>query len=304
MINEEIEKLNWNKEPRGLYQPIGYTLQAGGKRLRPTLALLACSMFDGKEKDVLPVALALEVFHNFTLLHDDLMDHSHLRRGRETVWCKWNEATAVLSGDQMLIEAYKLLSRVKSQFLGETLRQFNKMATEICEGQQYDMDFETNSNVRLEDYIEMIRLKTSVLLATALRLGAYIGGADEEQQQALYDFGIHVGLAFQIQDDILDVYGTEETLGKPIGGDIREGKKTYLYLMALAAATDAEKEVLNSRDVAAVTALYDRMGVRKACEDVMAGHTRLALALLGQLPKGEAADQLAALAEKLLKRNN
>lgn len=170
-INEEIKKLNWSKEPKGLYEPIAYTLASGGKRLRPTLALLGCELFGGKAKDALPAALALEIYHNHTLLHDDVMDHSDTRRGRETVWKRWNENTAILSGDQMLIEAFKILGKTPSAKLPEVLRLFAKMATEICEGQQYDMDFENRDNVRIEDYLEMIRLKTSVLLATALQIG-------------------------------------------------------------------------------------------------------------------------------------
>lgn len=173
-INKAIESLDWSREPRGLYEPIGYTLSAGGKRVRPQLVLTACRMFGGEETEALPAALALEVFHNFTLLHDDVMDHAPVRRGRETVHIRWNENTAILSGDQMLIEAYKLVAKVPSDKLQSTLRWFNEMATEICEGQQLDVDFEEREDVQLEEYIEMIRLKTSVLLANALRTGAYL----------------------------------------------------------------------------------------------------------------------------------
>ena len=233
-INAEIEKLDWSREPKGLYEPIGYTLAAGGKRVRPQLALLATKLFGGKEEDVLPAALALEVFHNFTLLHDDVMDKAVVRRGRPTVHVKWNENTAILSGDQMMIEAYKLLSQVPEKKLAKTLRLFNQMATEICEGQQYDVDFESRDDVTIPEYMEMIRLKTSVLLATALRIGAYIAYANDEQQKKIYEYGIHVGLAFQIQDDMLDCYGDEATFGKAIGGDIAENKKTYLWLTAAA----------------------------------------------------------------------
>ena len=184
-INHEIAKLNWEREPKGLYTPIAYTLAAGGKRVRPQLAMIGSQIFGGKDEDVLPAALALEVFHNFTLLHDDVMDHADVRRGRPTVHVQWNENTAILSGDQMMIEAYKLLTEVPEEKLSKVLRLFNKMATEICEGQQYDVDFENLEHVTIEAYLKMIRLKTSVLLATALQIGAYIAGATEEEQKAL-----------------------------------------------------------------------------------------------------------------------
>ena len=193
---------------------------AGGKRVRPQLAMIASKLFGGKEEEVLPAALALEVFHNFTLVHDDLMDRAKVRRARPTVHVQWNENTAILAGDQMMIEAYKLITEVPEDKLPKVLRLFNKMATEICEGQQYDVDFENKEDVSIEDYLKMIRLKTSVLLATALQIGAYIAGAEEQQQEALYQFGINVGLAFQIQDDILDVWGEPDTFGKAVGGDI------------------------------------------------------------------------------------
>ena len=216
-INNEIAKLDWKREPYGLYEPIKYTLAAGGKRVRPQLAMIASQMFGGKEEEVLPVALALEVFHNFTLLHDDVMDKAQVRRGRATVHVKWNENTAILSGDQMIIEAYKLLAEVPADKLAKVLKMFNQMGTEICEGQQYDVDFESQEEVSIEEYLKMIRLKTAVLLANALKMGAYIAGAKDEQQEMLYEFGIHIGLAFQIQDDILDVWGNPETFGKAVG---------------------------------------------------------------------------------------
>ena len=184
-INEEILNLDWKREPYGLYEPIEYTLAAGGKRVRPQLAMIASQIFGGQDEKVLPAALALEVFHNFTLLHDDVMDKADVRRGRPTVHVKWNENTAILSGDQMMIEAYKLLSQLSATYLPTALQLFNKMATEICEGQQYDVDFEAKDDVAIEEYLLMIRLKTAVLLATALKMGAYIAGAEEEAQDAL-----------------------------------------------------------------------------------------------------------------------
>ena len=207
-IEHEIGKLDWSREPKGLYEPIGYALSAGGKRIRPRLALLGALAVGGAEEKVLPAALALEVFHNFTLLHDDVMDKAEVRRGRPTVHIKWNENTAILSGDQMLIEAYKLLGNVPENKLAGVLRLFNKMATEVCEGQQLDVDYEQQEHVTIADYMKMIRLKTSVLLATALQIGAYIADGTEAEQQALYEYGINLGLAFQIQDDYLDCLAT------------------------------------------------------------------------------------------------
>ncbi len=304
-LNAEIGKLDWCREPRGLYEPIGYTLAAGGKRVRPQLALLACNLFGGKESDVLPAALALEVFHNFTLLHDDVMDKALVRRGRETVHVRWNENTAILSGDQMLIEAYKLLSQVPEARLGKTLRLFNKMATEICEGQQYDVDFEGREDVTIAEYMEMIRLKTSVLLATALQIGAYIAGANEVEQEQIYNYGIHLGLAFQIQDDLLDCYGDEATFGKAIGGDIAENKKTFLWLSA--AAEGAKGELAHraeSREARfeRVIGIYDRLGVRAAAQKEIEQQTSAALECLECLPQNEYTDQLRAMARRLAER--
>lgn len=311
-INHAIESLDWGKEPEGLYAPIAYALASGGKQIRPTLALIASEMFGGKEEEVLPAALALEVFHNFTLLHDDVMDRASVRRGRPTVHVQWDDNTAILSGDQMLIEAYKLIAKVPSDKVQRTLEMFNEMATGICEGQQYDVDFERRDDVRIEEYMKMIELKTSVLLANALRTGGYIAGANEAQQEALYQYGLHIGLAFQIQDDILDVYGDPKTFGKAIGGDICCNKKTFLLLTALHTADATSQAELNEwlrisdrneEKIAAVTAIYDRLGVRKAGEQAMEEHTSFALQQLNQLPQNKATDRLRALAEKLATRN-
>lgn len=315
-INNEIANLDWKREPYGLYEPIEYTLAAGGKRVRPQLAMIASRMFDGKDEAVMPAALALEVFHNFTLLHDDVMDKADMRRGRPTVHVKWNENTAILSGDQMLIEAYKLLSGVPADKLPKVLQLFNQMATEICEGQQYDVDFESQEQVALDDYLLMIRLKTSVLLANALQIGAYIAGADEQAQDALYQFGIAVGLAFQIQDDILDVWGDPQTFGKAVGGDISCNKKTFVYLTALQLATTLNhstqtlnhwySQVLedNTEKIAAVKAIFEQLGVREACEAVVAQYTQSALEILDTLPQNTATEQLRQLANKLHTRKD
>ncbi len=310
-IEKAIAALDWKREPYGLYEPIEYTLASGGKRLRPRLVLLAAEMFGGKEEKVLPAALAIEVFHNFTLLHDDVMDKADIRRGRPTVHVRWNDNTAILSGDQMVIEAYTLLSRVPADRLSETLRLFNKMATEICEGQQYDMEFEGREQVSIEEYMQMIRLKTSVLLATALQIGAYVAGANAAQQKALYEYGINIGLAFQIQDDILDVYGDPRTFGKAIGGDICCNKKTYMLLTALQRADDETRAELeqwlqtqdkSDEKIQAVTDIYTRTGAREVCETVMQLHTHEALSQLNALPQNDATEQLRKLAEKLVMR--
>lgn len=304
-INAEIGKLDWSREPQGLYEPIGYTLAAGGKRVRPQLALLATKLFGGNEEDVLPAALALEVFHNFTLLHDDVMDKAQVRRGRPTVHVKWNANTAILSGDQMMIEAYKLLSQVPENKLATTLRLFNQMATEICEGQQYDVDFESREDVTIPEYMEMIRLKTSVLLATALRIGAYIAGATDEQQEQIYNYGIHLGLAFQIQDDMLDCYGDQATFGKAIGGDIAENKKTYLWLTAAQkGAIDelAMREESMTQRFERILAIYDRLGVKAAAQEAIRLQTNQAINCLDALPQNQYTDQLRAMAHKLEER--
>ena len=314
-INNEILKLDWKREPYGLYEPIEYTLAAGGKRVRPQLAMIASQLFGGKDEEVLPAALALEVFHNFTLLHDDVMDKADVRRGRPTVHVKWNENTAILSGDQMLIEAYKLLSGVPADKLPKVLQLFNMMATEICEGQQYDVDFESQEHVTIEEYLKMIRLKTSVLLANALQTGAYIAGADEQAQEALYQFGINIGLAFQIQDDILDVWGDPKTFGKAVGGDISCNKKTFVYLEATRRLGDEAKgnelqqwysQVLedNTEKIAAVKEIFEQLDVRAACEKVVEDYTQKALALLDQLPQNTATEQLRQLANKLTTRKD
>ncbi len=231
-IEQALQDRNFKKlEPKGLYEPIAYTLALGGKRLRPLLCCLATRLFTEDWKKALPIAVALEVFHNFTLLHDDLMDHSPIRRGQETVYLKWSENTAILSGDVMSIEAYKSLEGVEDpQVLLKVFPIFNQMAIDICRGQEYDMSFEERDNVSVAEYVEMIRLKTAVLLGASLRMGAIVGGANSDTALALDEVGKKLGLAFQIQDDFLDVYGDEKTFGKPIGGDIMNAKKTLLLL--------------------------------------------------------------------------
>ena len=310
-IQNAIAQLDWKREPYGLYEPIEYILNLGGKRLRPMLAVLASQIFNGNKEDVIPAALALEVFHNFTLLHDDVMDKADMRRGHPTVHTKWNENTAILSGDQMMIEAYKQLAQLPDTKLPQVLRWFNEMATAICEGQQYDIDFESSTTVAISDYLMMIEKKTALLLAYSLRIGAYIAGASEQEQEALFQYGRHIGIAFQIQDDVLDVYGDPSNFGKAIGGDICCNKKTFLLLTALDIADAESKASLlqwlitsnkNAEKIQAVTALYTQLGVREMGEAVMENHTAEALAQLELLPQNEYTNQLRVLAEKLATR--
>ncbi len=244
IINDEIERLDLPKNPGLLYEPILYTLSLGGKRIRPVLTLLAYQLYSDNFSEVLPAALAIEVFHNFTLIHDDIMDNSDLRRGKPTVHKKWNNNVAILSGDAMNILAYKLLSRLNPSKLPLIIEIFNNTALKVCEGQQYDMDFETTDNISEQEYIKMIELKTAVLLAASLKIGALVGGANEKEANTLYQFGIDLGLAFQLQDDWLDTFGNEQIFGKKIGNDIVYNKKTYLLIKALQLANSDQKNKL------------------------------------------------------------
>lgn len=291
LVESEIGRLPLeNTEPRGLYAPIRYILEDGGKRIRPLLCLMGADLYSGDPETALPAAVAVEVFHNFTLLHDDIMDKAELRRGRPTVHLKWSESGAILSGDAMVIFAYQTLCEGAARFgarkLPELLAVFNRAAMEVCQGQQYDMDFETSDrDVSRDEYIGMIRLKTSVLLAAALEMGAVVGGADAAQRRALYEFGVNLGLAFQIQDDLLDTYGDAETFGKTIGGDIAVGKKTFLHITAIERATDAQRAaILAPGDIAEklprVRGIYDALGVREAAEEAIEGYFARALAAL------------------------
>lgn len=310
-IQNAIAQLDWQREPYGLYEPIEYILNLGGKRLRPMLAVLASQIFNGNKQDIIPAALALEVFHNFTLIHDDLMDKADVRRGQPSVHSKWDENTAILSGDQMLIESYKLLSKLPDNQLPQVLRWFNEMATSVCEGQQYDIEFEQKQQVSIDEYINMISKKTAALLAHTLRISAYIACASDEEQEALYQYGLHLGIAFQIQDDILDVFGDASSFGKAIGGDICCNKKTFLLLNAIEIA-DAETKaellqwlMVNNRDsekITAITNIFTRLGIKEIGEATMERHTALALAELEKLPQNDATDRLRELAEKLATR--
>lgn len=239
-INEKVVV----KSPKNLYEPIQYILNLGGKRIRPVLVLLIADIFGDNFKKALPAALAVEVFHNFTLMHDDIMDSASLRRGKETVHSKWNVNTGILSGDAMLIQAYQHIEEYPDLVYRDIMKLFNKTALEVCEGQQYDIDFEKQQEVSIENYLEMIRLKTAVLLAASLEIGAIIGNASMDDRKCMYQFGLYLGIAFQIQDDYLDTFGDEASFGKKIGGDILEHKKTFLYTSAIQNSSEAEKNHL------------------------------------------------------------
>ena len=275
-VNAYIASLPYERKPKSLYDPIEYVLAAGGKRIRPSFVLMAYNLFHDDVDRILPVATALETYHNYTLLHDDLMDKADMRRGRPTVHKKWDDNTAILSGDTMLVLAYEHLAKCDTKYLKSALDLFTETALEVSEGQQFDMEFETRNDVAEEEYIEMIRLKTSVLLACALKMGAVVAGASDADANALYAFGEKVGLAFQLQDDLLDVYGDPKVFGKAIGGDITSNKKTFMLINAFNradAGTRAELERWTTatefnpaEKIAAVTEIYNRLGIDKLAE--------------------------------------
>ena len=291
-----MANIDFDKQPKELYEPISYTLLQSGKRLRPMLCLLANELFDGDEQEALWPALALETFHNFTLIHDDIMDKAPLRRGKETVYQKWNADIAILSGDAMLAQAFQYA--LKPNCGAELARQLGKVAIEICEGQQMDLNFETLGNVTIPEYLEMIRLKTAVLLATALQMGATVAGAPADDIQRLYDFGINMGMSFQLQDDILDLYSDVAVFGKRHGGDIADNKKTYLYLKALELASAKDRQRLEylftlrvdhdeEEKIEEVQAIYDRLHVKEAVEAVMLDYDRRAFEALAAVSQPE-----------------
>ena len=243
-VEQVINLFISNLSSQELYQPISYILELGGKRLRPALALLSNAFFGGKTEDIISPALAIEVFHNFSLMHDDIMDNAPIRRGQETVHEKWNTNSAILSGDAMLVQAYQLVLKTKDKHIKALNELFSQTAIEVCEGQQFDMDFETRDDVSIEEYIEMIKLKTSVLIACALKMGAITAGASDKNANLIYDYGLNMGIAFQLRDDYLDAFGQTEKVGKQKGGDILANKKTYLALKALSKAKETEKTQL------------------------------------------------------------
>lgn len=277
IVNAHIDNLPYDRKPASLYAPVKYVLSAGGKRIRPCLVLMAYNLFSDDVKEALPIAAALETYHNFTLLHDDLMDNADVRHGRPTVHRKWNANTAILSGDTMLCLAYEHLSHCAAHKFLPLQKLFTETALQISEGQQYDMEFETRTDVTEDEYIEMIRLKTSVLLACALKCGAIAADASCDDADLLYRFGEKIGLAFQLQDDLLDVYGNPEIFGKAIGGDIVSNKKTYMLINAQRLATGDDEAELNhwltaesfnhDEKIIAVTEIYNRLGIRQMAQE-------------------------------------
>ena len=313
MVNEFLDHLSYDRKPESLYEPIKYVLSMGGKRIRPTLMLLAYNLYKENPEDILMNACALETYHNYTLLHDDLMDNADMRRGHLTVHKKWNDNTAILSGDSMLVLAFQRMMQCDTKHLKDILDLFTVTALEIGEGQQYDMEFETRNDVKEEEYIEMIRLKTSVLLACALKIGAILADASAEDADNLYKFGEQIGLAFQLQDDYLDVYGDSKVFGKEIGGDIISNKKTYMLINAFNKANDAQREELtrwvSARDfdrnekVDAVTRLYNEIGIDQLAQDKIAYYFAQSKKFLDavNVPE-EKKEELRKYAQKMMKR--
>ena len=314
LIAEYIQNTEYPKQPADLYDPIKYILSLSGKRIRPVLVLMGAKLF-GKEnlQEVVPASIAIEYFHNFSLIHDDIMDRAPLRRGKATVHQKWNDNVAILSGDALLVKAYQELGKSPSAHIPDLLSVFNKVALEVCEGQQYDMDFEKKSNVSEDDYLNMIKLKTSVLLGGALQMGAILANADQQQQELIYDFGVNLGIAFQLQDDYLDVYGNPETFGKQVGGDILCNKKTILRIRTEQFLDEESKEefqklidldtIEDADKVSRMKNLYAKFEVDKYAEDIKSRYMELAYNKLDSIAVSEAQKaELRMLADTLMHR--
>ena len=313
-IDKEISQLDFNLEPKELYDPIAYMLSIGGKRLRPALALLSCAVFGGDIEKAMFPALAIEVFHNFTLIHDDIMDVAPIRRGYSTVYKKWNSNIAILSGDAMFAKAYELLIKTDEVYYKKILKVFNQTSIEVCEGQQYDMNFETQDNLTIPEYIEMIRLKTGVLIAACFNVGSIIAFASDEDSENIYKFGENLGIAFQLQDDLLDVYGDQAKFGKKIGGDIITNKKTFLLIKAfeLANGNDLQnlKSLINTTEfvpeekIKEVTNIYNTLGVKEITIQMIDVYYKKSLEYLEKLSVAEERKAiLRAFAEGIMKRD-
>ncbi|MFM7466412.1 MAG: polyprenyl synthetase family protein [Crocinitomicaceae bacterium] len=286
-IESELSNFELPKSPENLYDPLRYFFELGGKRLRPALTLMTAENFGGQGKDALHAAMAIELFHNFSLIHDDIMDEAPFRRGKETVHTKWNNHIAILSGDVLFVKAYESLAKCEAKYLPVLLNLFNKTATEVCEGQQMDMDFESRESVSEEEYIEMIRLKTSVLLGCAIQFGGIVSDLDSKMQQALYNFGQYIGIAFQIKDDLLDLYGESEKVGKQIGGDVLSDKKTLLSIKAreldvdmqtLAKITDNERRIVKAQE------MFEESGAKNMVENAMRTYFNRAISSIELFP--------------------
>ena len=313
IINQYLSKLSYDRKPASLYEPIKYVLDLGGKRIRPILMLLSYNLYKDNPQEILSSACALETYHNYTLLHDDLMDEAPLRRGQQTVHMKWNANQAILSGDSMLVLAYERLAKCDTKHLEAVLSLFTETALQIGEGQQYDMEFEMRNDVAVEEYIEMIRLKTSVLLACATKMGAILADATQEDAENLYKFGEQIGLAFQLQDDYLDVYGDAKVFGKKIGGDIVSNKKTYMLITAFNQANTGQRAELenwiNKKDfnteekIVAITRIYNEIGIDKLAKEKMNFYYEQGKNFLDavKLPD-ERKEALAEYAAKMMKR--
>jgi len=314
LISRHFDSIKYQKEPNNLYEPIRYILSLGGKRLRPVLTLMATEVFDVDCQKALAAATAVEVFHNFSLIHDDIMDDAPLRRGNETVHEKWNINTGILSGDAMLILAYQYFEAYEPKIFQELAKLFSKTALEVCEGQQYDVDFETRDDVTIPEYLKMIEYKTAVLVAAAMKMGAIVAETTEENKNLIYDFGLNLGLAFQLQDDYLDAFGNPETFGKQVGGDIIENKKTYLYLKAMEFASANEKEQLlhlfsfqssnNTDKINSVKDIFNQTGASAETKKAIENYTFKALETLAKMNIGNDKKAiLKAFAENLMSRN-
>lgn len=302
------------REPKNLYEPIQYILGLGGKKMRPVLTLMSAEIFDVDYSKALPAALAVEVFHNFSLVHDDIMDDAPLRRGNITVHEKWNINTGILSGDAMLILAYQYFEQYEPVIFRELAKLFSKTALEVCEGQQWDVDFETRSDVTIPEYLKMIEYKTAVLVAAAMKMGAIVAETSAENGDLIYDFGLNLGLAFQLQDDYLDAFGNPVTFGKQIGGDIIENKKTYLYLKAIEFASAEEKAKLlqlfsvslddNDTKIEEVKTIFNSTGATKATQQAIQDYTLMAFATLDKMNiSSEKNSMLRSFGENLMNRN-
>ncbi len=313
-ISNHLEILTLNKEPKNLYEPIQYILSLGGKRLRPVLTLMATEVFDVDCTKALSAATAVEVFHNFSLIHDDIMDDAPLRRGNETVHEKWNINTGILSGDAMLILAYQFFEDYEPKIFQELAKLFSKTALEVCEGQQYDVNFETRDDVTIPEYLKMIEYKTAVLVGAAMKMGAIVAETSEENKNLIYDFGLNLGIAFQLQDDYLDAFGNPETFGKQVGGDIIENKKTYLYLKAIEFAKPEEKEQLlhlfsiqpndNTDKINSVKDIFNQTGASEATQKAIQNYTFCAFETLEKMQISDDKKMvLKAFGEKLMNRN-
>lgn len=315
IVEKSFGELQLPIEPRNLYEPISYTLSLGGKRVRPILCLMSANLFsDIVDKAVKP-AIALEIFHNFTLIHDDIMDNADVRRGKPTVHKKWNPNVAILSGDAAIIVAYKYVAQTDPALLPEILKVFNATALEVCDGQQFDMEYEKLPVVTEDDYLRMIELKTSVLLAAAAKIGAILGGASLQDAERLYNFGRNLGLAFQLQDDLLDTYGDPKVFGKAIGGDIISNKKTFLMINALKLATQPSQVALQKilkneaiapeEKIASVKAIYDEVGVKEITEKKIDFYYKLALAEIAKISvREERKEAILSYAEKIIARKS